>query len=109
MLEIVGGQAEYMSRIVSDLIMLARGDDDLNLEVSRTPLREVFRDLAGEGYLTLRAGRGVRVTELSHTTLRSFFQSAPMIYGAILQLAALNARPHQIDQLKAGFAACITP
>ena len=37
MLQIVGSQAEYMSRIVSDLIMLARGDDDLNLEVSRTP------------------------------------------------------------------------
>jgi DNA-binding GntR family transcriptional regulator len=69
-------------------------------DLSRTPLREVFRDLAGEGYLQHRANRGVRVSELSHTTLRSFFQAAPLIYAAILQLASQNARADQIDNLK---------
>ncbi len=69
--------------------------------LSRTPLREVFRDLAGEGYLSHRANRGVRVSDLSHTTLRAFFQAAPMIYGAVLQLAAQNATPAQIAELKA--------
>lgn len=69
-------------------------------ELSRTPLREVFRDLAGEGYLSHRANRGVRVTDLSHTTLRAFFQAAPMIYSAVLQLAATNATAAQIEALK---------
>lgn len=41
MLEIVRNQADYMSRIVSDLIMLARGDDDLQLEVARTSLEDL--------------------------------------------------------------------
>ncbi len=68
--------------------------------LSRTPLREVFRQLAGEGYLDLRTNRGARVSEMSHTTLRDFFLAAPMIYGAILRLAALNATAPQIEELK---------
>ncbi|RMF41263.1 MAG: GntR family transcriptional regulator [Alphaproteobacteria bacterium] len=69
--------------------------------LSRTPLREVLRQLAGEGYVDLRENRGARVSEMSHVTLRDFFLAAPMIYGAILQLAAQNARPGQIEALKA--------
>ncbi len=72
--------------------------DDFGL--SRTPLREVLRRLAGEGYVTLRENRGARVSDMTHTTLREFFLAAPMIYGAILRLAAQNARPDQIDALK---------
>ena len=69
--------------------------------LSRTPLREVLRQLAGEGYVDLRENRGARVSEMSHTTLRDFFLAAPMMYGAVLQLAAKNARAVQIDTLKA--------
>ncbi|WP_166417153.1 GntR family transcriptional regulator [Cochlodiniinecator piscidefendens] len=69
--------------------------------MSRTPLREVLRQLAGEGYLTLRRNRGARVSEMTHTNMREFFLAAPMIYGAIMQLAAQNALPDQIVALKA--------
>ncbi|TMV08932.1 GntR family transcriptional regulator [Ruegeria sediminis] len=69
--------------------------------LSRTPLREVLRQLAGEGYVDLREHRGARVSEMSHTTLRDFFLTAPMMYGAVLTLAAKNARPDQIEALKA--------
>lgn len=68
--------------------------------LSRTPLREVFQLLAGEGYLELRSNRSARVSELSYTTLRDFFQAAPMIYAAILRLAVLNAKAPQITALK---------
>ena len=68
--------------------------------LSRTPLREVFRQLAGEGYLDLRTNRSARVSEMSYTTLRDFFLAAPMIYGAVLRLAAQNATPDQIEELK---------
>ncbi|MGI9391624.1 MAG: GntR family transcriptional regulator [Boseongicola sp.] len=68
--------------------------------LSRTPLREVFRQLAGDGYVEIRANRGARVSEMSYTTLRDFFQAAPMIYGAILRLAASNASRTQIEALK---------
>lgn len=68
--------------------------------LSRTPLREVLRQLAGEGHVDLRENRGARVSEMSHTTLRDFFLAAPMMYGAVLQLAAKNARQDQISALK---------
>lgn len=77
----------------------ARLSDEFNL--SRTPLREVFRQLAGEGYLDLRENRGARVSEMTHTTLRDFFLTAPMIYGAVLRLAAKNATEVQVADLQA--------
>ncbi|MGJ8596415.1 GntR family transcriptional regulator [Sulfitobacter sp.] len=69
--------------------------------LSRTPLREALRELAGEGYVELQRNRSARVSEMSHTTLRDFFHAAPMIYGAILRLAATHASNEQIDTLKA--------
>lgn len=68
--------------------------------LSRTPLREVLRQLSGEGYVEIRANRGARVAEMSHRTLRDFFLAAPMIYGAVLRLAAQNATAAQIVALK---------
>jgi DNA-binding GntR family transcriptional regulator len=68
-------------------------------DLSRTPAREVFRDLAGEGYLDL-TGRGARVSDLSHRSLREFFLVAPMIYEAVLRLAAENATEMQVARLR---------
>ena len=101
-------EALYETLRTSILTMALRPGHDLDeaelseaFGLSRTPLREVFRELAGEGYLELRAGRGARVSEMSYATLRDFFLAAPMIYGAILRLAAQNATAKQIEDLKA--------
>jgi DNA-binding GntR family transcriptional regulator len=68
--------------------------------ISRTPLRDVFRQLAGEGYLEIRNNRGASVASMSHNTLRDFFLVAPMIYAAVGRLAENNATPAQIEMLK---------
>ncbi len=68
--------------------------------LSRTPLREIFRQLAGEGYIQIRDNRGTIVSPMNHTTMRDFFQTAPMIYAAIARLAVDNAKPAQIQDLK---------
>lgn len=70
-------------------------------KLSRTPLRDVFRQLAGEGYLEIVNNRGTSVSSMSHQTLRNFFMTAPMIYAAIGRLAAENATCRQVDELKA--------
>ena len=45
MLDIVHQQADYMSRIVADLIMLARGSvDEISLHVEATPMRGLVHD-----------------------------------------------------------------
>lgn len=97
---------EYLTSAILTLQLEPGSDlDEARLSeefgLSRTPLREVFRQLTGEGYVELRENRGARVSEMSYKTLRDFFLAAPMIYGAILQLAARNANPAQIESLKA--------
>lgn len=68
--------------------------------LSRTPVREVFQRLAGEGYVEIVEKRGVRVIPMNHATLRNFFLVAPMIYAAIGRLAVQNFKVAQLDQLK---------
>ena len=69
--------------------------------LSRPPLREVLRQMAGEGYVELRANRGAIVAPMDYATLRNFFLVAPMIYAAAARLATQNARPEQIEALRA--------
>lgn len=68
--------------------------------ISRPPLREALRQLAGEGYVVLHENRGAQVAPMTHKTLRNFFVAAPMIYAATTRLAAEHATPAQIVRLK---------
>lgn len=68
--------------------------------ISRTPLREIIQKLGGEGYLTLLENRGAKVASLDLSTLRHFFQAAPMIYASIARLAAEHAIDSDIERLK---------
>ncbi|MBS0565463.1 MAG: GntR family transcriptional regulator [Proteobacteria bacterium] len=68
--------------------------------ISRPPLREVLRQLAGEGYVVLHENRGAQVAPMTHKTLRNFFVAAPMIYAATTRLAAEHATAAQIAKLK---------
>lgn len=68
--------------------------------LSRTPVREIFRRLEGEGYIEIRANRGARVSPMNHQTLRHFFLVAPMVYAAIGRLAVQNFKPRQLADLK---------
>lgn len=69
--------------------------------ISRPPVREALRQLAGEGYVVLHEKRGAQVAPMTHKTLRNFFIVAPMIYAAVARLAAQHATPAQIEKLKA--------
>ncbi|WP_431323735.1 GntR family transcriptional regulator [Rhizobium sp. YTU87027] len=68
--------------------------------LSRTPVRDIFRRLAGEGYVDIRENRGARVIPMNHATLRNFFLVAPMIYAAIGRLAVQNFKSSQLADLK---------
>ena len=69
-------------------------------KISRTPLREVLRKLAGEGYVDIVSNRGASVSSMNHRVIRDFFITAPMLYAAVGRLAAENARPAQIESMK---------
>jgi DNA-binding GntR family transcriptional regulator len=68
--------------------------------ISRTPVRDVLRRLAGEGYVEIRENRGARVIPMNHATLRDFFLVAPLIYEAVGRLAVQNFRAGQMGELK---------
>ncbi|REF73098.1 GntR family transcriptional regulator [Paracoccus pantotrophus] len=68
--------------------------------LSRPPVRELMRQMAGEGYIELEANRPARATSMSYHALRDFYLVAPMIYIASTRLAAENARPADIAKLR---------
>ncbi|WP_299288057.1 GntR family transcriptional regulator [uncultured Tateyamaria sp.] len=69
-------------------------------EMSRTPLREVLQRLQGEGFVVMSENRGAKVASMDIAVLRTFFQTAPMIYANVARLACENRTGRQIDALK---------
>jgi DNA-binding GntR family transcriptional regulator len=63
-------------------------------------LREILRALAGEGCVDIVNNRGAYVSSMSHKVMRDFFVTAPMIYSAVGRLAAQNAKPQQIEEIR---------
>ena len=68
--------------------------------MSRTPMREVLQRLAGKGFISLENNRGAKVAAMDITAIRTFFQTAPMIYANIAALAAENHTDAQLVELK---------
>ncbi len=69
-------------------------------EISRTPLREIFQRLAGEGYIEIINNRGAMVSSMDYKTVRNFFLTAPMVYASIGRLATVNASRGQLSELQ---------
>ena len=68
--------------------------------LSRPPVRELMRQMAGEGYIELEANRPARVTSMNYHSLRDFFLVAPMIYIATTKLAAEVASKADVELLR---------
>lgn len=97
--------ADLKNRILSTELAPGSDLDEVSLSevygISRTPLREVLQRLAGDGYIRLHANRGAKVASMDLSVMRTFFQTAPMIYANIARLAAENRRTAELDALKA--------
>jgi len=104
-----GGKTALYETLKHQILTLELApDDDLDevtlsetYGISRTPVRDVLRQLAGEGYVDIRENRGARVIPMNHATLRDFFLVAPMIYEAVGRLAVQNFRASQLAELEA--------
>ncbi|EBA08410.1 GntR family transcriptional regulator [Sagittula stellata] len=76
--------------------------------LSRTPLREVFQVLAGEGYLRLEHNRGARVAAMDLAALRCLLQTGPLLLATMARQAAENREDAALPALRdaqAAFAA----
>lgn len=103
-----GGKTALFETLKRDILTLELSpDQDLDevslseaYGISRTPVRDVLRQLAGEGYVDIRENKGARVIPMNLATLRDFFLVAPIIYEAVGRLAVQNFRPSQLTELK---------
>ncbi|STZ75892.1 GntR family transcriptional regulator [Bergeriella denitrificans] len=68
--------------------------------ISRSPVRELIRQMAAEGYLELEENRAARVSGMGYDALRNFFLAAPLLYAVTVRLAAENASATEIAALK---------
>jgi DNA-binding GntR family transcriptional regulator len=69
--------------------------------ISRTPLREALKVLAGEGLVTMKLRRGAYVTEVSTRDLSEVFHLLALLESDAARVVAASATPAQIAELQA--------
>ncbi|MDQ2988628.1 MAG: GntR family transcriptional regulator [Pseudomonadota bacterium] len=71
------------------------------LMVSRTPLREAFKVLAGEGWVELLPNRGAAVAELSVDDIAQTFEVMGALEGLSGQLACARITDAEVTEIRA--------
>lgn len=69
--------------------------------ISRTPIREAFRQLESEGYLTVIPRKGAVVTSLSERDVEEFYAIKSILEGYAARMAAENLTDKDIEKLEA--------
>jgi DNA-binding GntR family transcriptional regulator len=69
--------------------------------ISRTPIREAFRQLESEGYLTVIPRKGAVVTALSQQDVQEFYAIKSILEGYAAELAATRLSLKEIEKLEA--------
>ncbi len=69
--------------------------------ISRTPIREAFRQLESEGYLTVIPRKGAVVASFSNKEVEEFYAIKSILEGYAANLACRNLTEKEIDKLTA--------
>ena len=69
--------------------------------ISRTPIREAFRQLESEGYLTVIPRRGAVVSEFSQKDVEEFYAIKSILEGYAARCACEKLTPKELDKLQA--------
>jgi DNA-binding GntR family transcriptional regulator len=68
--------------------------------ISRTPIREAFRQLESEGYLTVIPRKGAVVTSLSERDVQEFYSIKSILEGYAAHMAAERLSERDLDRLE---------
>ena len=69
--------------------------------ISRTPIREAFRQLESEGYLTVIPRKGAVVTALSERDVEEFYSIKSILEGYAARIAAEKLSAKDLERLEA--------
>lgn len=90
---ILDGEYSAGERLTESRVVQALG-------VSRTPVREALQRLAAEGLVQLHPNRGATVAEIEEKDLEELFSLRILLEGFAAGLAAENATPEDILELR---------
>ena len=68
--------------------------------ISRTPIREAFRQLESEGYLTVFPRKGAVVASFSQRDVEEFYAIKSILEGYAARRACENLTPRDLDKLQ---------
>jgi DNA-binding GntR family transcriptional regulator len=68
--------------------------------ISRTPIREAFRQLESEGYLTVIPRKGAVVASFSQRDVEEFYAIKSILEGYAARKACAKLTPREIDKLQ---------
>ena len=91
---ILSGQYPGGTRLNLDAIARA-------VRASRMPVREAIRQLAAEGFLTIRPNRGVVVTQLTADDILELFETRAVLEGLAARVAAPGMDAEALGELQA--------
>jgi DNA-binding GntR family transcriptional regulator len=90
---ILGGSYAPGQRMIEDELAQRVG-------VSRTSVRDSLRRLVSDGLVRTEPSRGTFVADLSAAEIDEIFQLRAMLEGHATALAAVNAKPEDLDELE---------
>jgi DNA-binding GntR family transcriptional regulator len=70
------------------------------MNASRTPIREVFRQLQSEGYITVSPYKGAYVSKLPPEEIEEIYNIVSLLEGYAAELAAQRVHDSEITRLK---------
>ena len=71
-----------------------------SLDTSRTPIREAFRQLQAEGYISLVTNKGAYVSKLTLEEIAEVYNLLGLLEGYAAELSAQSITTAEMDALK---------
>ena len=94
-------RAEVLSCTLAPGTRIVEGEIAERLGMSKTPVKKALGMLIHEGFVEVRPRHGYRVTDITLADVQEIYQLRQVIEPAAAELAATNASPEQLQQLRA--------
>lgn len=94
-------RGEILSCQLAPGTRIIEGEIAERLDMSKTPVKKALGMLIHEGFVEVQPRHGYRVTEITLADVQEVYQLRQIIEPAAAELAAANATPEQLQNLRA--------